>query len=146
MFHYLFSQRSLKEIAELYGSDLSLDAVQEYRSRSGVESLTAKCLKSAKIAALVIDDGLELDKKYEIEWHKAFVPFVGRILRIEHVAEKILNEVRYTKYTISFSFIFQSFFFHMVLNSLCIKYRYLQLFNSFCGQIHLEVKRIMLVI
>ncbi|KAL7133498.1 hypothetical protein ABFS83_12G144700 [Erythranthe nasuta] len=89
--HTINFKRSLKEIAKLYGSDVSLDAVQEYRSISGVESVTAKCLKAAKISAIFIDDGLELDKMHEIEWHKEFVPYVGRILRIEHVAEKILN-------------------------------------------------------
>ncbi|KAK6126256.1 hypothetical protein DH2020_040001 [Rehmannia glutinosa] len=93
LFCILVSKRSLREIAELYGSDLSLDAVQEYRSSSGVDSITKKCLKAARITAIFIDDGRELDKKYEIEWHKGFVPFVGRILRIERVAEKILDEV-----------------------------------------------------
>ncbi|GFQ00887.1 protein flug [Phtheirospermum japonicum] len=92
--HTINFKRSLREIAELYGSDdLSLDAVQEYRSRSGVESVTDKCLKAANISAIFIDDGLELDKKLEIEWHKKFVSFVGRIVRIERVAEKILDEV-----------------------------------------------------
>ncbi|CAA0829710.1 Unknown protein [Striga hermonthica] len=90
--HTINFKRSLREIAELYGSDLSLDAVQEYRSRSGVESVTERCLKAARINAIFIDDGLELDKKLELEWHKKFVPFVGRILRIERVAEKILDE------------------------------------------------------
>ncbi|KAL6503085.1 hypothetical protein OROHE_023714 [Orobanche hederae] len=92
--HTINFKRSLREVAELYGSDLTLDAVQEYRSRFGVESVTEKCLKAARIAAIFIDDGLDLDKKYEIEWHKKFVPFVARILRIEHVAEKILDEGR----------------------------------------------------
>ncbi|KAL0316188.1 UNVERIFIED_CONTAM: protein fluG [Sesamum radiatum] len=91
--HTISFKRSLKEIAELYGSKSSLDAVQEYRSRSGLESVTAKCLEAARISAVLIDDGLELDKKHEIEWHKRFVPFVGRILRIERVAEKILDEM-----------------------------------------------------
>ncbi|KAL0426443.1 UNVERIFIED_CONTAM: protein fluG [Sesamum latifolium] len=90
--HTISFKRSLKEIAELYGSKSSLDAVQEYRSRSGLESVTAKCLEAARISAVLIDDGLELDKKHEIEWHKGFVPFVGRILRIERVAKKILDE------------------------------------------------------
>ncbi|GER36840.1 glutamine synthetase [Striga asiatica] len=90
--HTINFKRSLREIAELYGSDLSLDAVQEYRSRSGVESVTERCLKAARISAIFIDDGLELDKKLELEWHKKFVPFVGRILRIERVAEEILDE------------------------------------------------------
>ncbi|KAK4392144.1 protein fluG [Sesamum angolense] len=91
--HTISFKRSLKEIAELYGSKSSLDAVQEYRSRSGLESVTEKCLEAARISAVLIDDGLELDKKHEIEWHKRFVPFVGRILRIERVAEKILDEM-----------------------------------------------------
>ncbi|XP_073150907.1 protein fluG [Henckelia pumila] len=90
--HTINFKRSLKEIAELYGLELSLSAVQEYRANSGVESITAKCLKAAGISTILIDDGLELDKKHDIEWHKAFVPYVGRILRIERVAEQILDE------------------------------------------------------
>ncbi|XP_022888646.1 protein fluG isoform X2 [Olea europaea var. sylvestris] len=90
--HTINFKRSLKEIAELYGSELSLPAVQEYRTRCGVESITAKCLKAARISAVLIDDGLELHKKHDIEWHKNFIPVVGRILRIEHLAEKILDE------------------------------------------------------
>ncbi|KAL2229373.1 UNVERIFIED_CONTAM: Protein fluG [Sesamum indicum] len=91
--HTISFKRSLKEIAELYGSKSTLDAVQDYRYRSGLESVTAKCLEAARISAVLIDDGLELDKKHKIEWHKGFVPFVGRILRIERVAEKILVEI-----------------------------------------------------
>ncbi|KAK6126238.1 hypothetical protein DH2020_040010 [Rehmannia glutinosa] len=60
--HTISFKRSLREIAELYGSDLSMDAVQEYRSSSGVDSITNKCLKAARISAIFIDDGLELDK------------------------------------------------------------------------------------
>lgn len=41
-----------------------------------------------------MDDGFELDKMHDIEWHKSFVPLVGRILRIEKVAEEILDQVR----------------------------------------------------
>lgn len=90
--HTINFKRSLKEIAELYGSNSSLDAVQEYRSSCGVESVTSKCLRAARISAVLIDDGLELDKMHDIEWHKKFFSFVGRILRIERVAEKILDE------------------------------------------------------
>lgn len=84
----------MREISELYGSNSSFDAVQEYRSRCGVELVTTKCFKAARISVVLIDDGLELDKMYSIEWHKKFVPFVGRIVRIEREAEKILDEVR----------------------------------------------------
>uniref|UniRef100_A0A1S4DMM1 Protein fluG n=1 Tax=Nicotiana tabacum TaxID=4097 RepID=A0A1S4DMM1_TOBAC len=84
--------RSLKEIAQLYGSSLSLHAVQESRQRFGLESSSAICFKAAKISVLLIDDGIELDKKLDIKWHESFVPTVGRILRVEHVAEKILEK------------------------------------------------------
>ncbi|KAL8508734.1 hypothetical protein ACS0TY_016091 [Phlomoides rotata] len=89
--HTIHFKRSLKEIAQLYGSKSSLEAVQEYRFSSGVEQITAKCLKAARISAVFIDDGLELDKMHDIEWHKTFVHSVGRILRIEREAEKILD-------------------------------------------------------
>lgn len=55
---------------------------------------TTECFKAARISVVLIDDGLELDKMYNIEWHKKFVPFVGRIVRIEREAEKILDAVR----------------------------------------------------
>uniref|UniRef100_A0A3Q7GTB4 Amidohydrolase-related domain-containing protein n=1 Tax=Solanum lycopersicum TaxID=4081 RepID=A0A3Q7GTB4_SOLLC len=34
----------------------------------------------------------------DIEWHKKVVPMVGRILRVEHLAEKILDKVLEEKY------------------------------------------------
>ncbi|KAI8021236.1 Protein fluG [Camellia lanceoleosa] len=49
---------------------------------------------AARIAVVLIDDGIEFDKMHDIEWHRNFAPVVGRILRIEHLAEKILDEGR----------------------------------------------------
>ncbi|XP_047253198.1 protein fluG isoform X2 [Capsicum annuum] len=86
------STSSLKEIAGLYGSNISLHAIQESRQRFGLESSTALCFKAAKISVLLIDDGIEFDKKLDIKWHRSFVPTVGRILRVERVAEKILEK------------------------------------------------------
>ena len=91
----------MRDLAELYGSELSLQGVEEYRRISGLESICSTCFKAARISTILIDDGLKLDKMHEIEWHRSFVPLVGRILRIEREAEKILDEVRY-----SLSFIF----------------------------------------
>ncbi|PHT70997.1 hypothetical protein T459_26101 [Capsicum annuum] len=88
----LWHHRSLKEIAGLYGSNISLHAIQESRQRFGLESSTALCFKAAKISVLLIDDGIEFDKKLDIKWHRSFVPTVGRILRVERVAEKILEK------------------------------------------------------
>ncbi|KAJ9552793.1 hypothetical protein OSB04_016838 [Centaurea solstitialis] len=85
-------QRSLRDIAELYGSESSLQGVQDYRSSSGIEKISNMCFKAAGISTLLIDDGFVLEKMLHIEQHRDFVPFVGRILRIEHLAEEILNE------------------------------------------------------
>ncbi|CAI8602514.1 unnamed protein product [Vicia faba] len=90
--HSLSFKRNLRDLAELYGCESSLRGVEEYRRVSGLESTCSTCFKAAGISAILIDDGLELDKKHDIEWHKSFTPFVGRILRIEKVAEKILDE------------------------------------------------------
>ncbi|TMW96298.1 hypothetical protein EJD97_007606 [Solanum chilense] len=88
------SMRSLNEISELYGSKLSVNAVQESRQHLGLESSANTCFKAARISALLIDDGLDLDKKLDIKWHEHFAPKVGRILRIEDVAKKILEKCR----------------------------------------------------
>lgn len=84
----------MREIAELYGCKSSLHSIEDYRRHSGIESISSTCFGSARMSGLLIDDGLDFDKKYDIEWHKDYVPFVGRILRIEHLAGKILDEVR----------------------------------------------------
>ncbi|XP_075092250.1 protein fluG-like [Nicotiana tabacum] len=89
--HTLDFKRSLDEICELYGSSLSLDSVQESRERLGLASSAAICFKAARIAALLLDDGIKLDKTLDIKWHESLVPTVGRILQVEHVAEKILD-------------------------------------------------------
>lgn len=90
----MLGQRNLKDIAELYGCEKSLRGVEEFRRLHGLQSVGSTCFNAAKISAILIDDGLSLDKKYDIEWHKTFAPFVGRILRIERLAETILDEVR----------------------------------------------------
>ncbi|KAK6244644.1 hypothetical protein QUC31_011053 [Theobroma cacao] len=68
--------RNLREIAELYGTESSLDAVEQYRRSSGLQAISSKCFKAAGISAILVDDGLKLDKKHDIQWHKNFVPFV----------------------------------------------------------------------
>ncbi|KAL2323185.1 hypothetical protein Fmac_027564 [Flemingia macrophylla] len=85
-------KRNLRDIAELYGSKLSLQGVEEYRRVSGIQSICSTCFRAARITSILIDDGLELDKKHDIEWHRSFIPIVGRILRIEKLAENILDE------------------------------------------------------
>ncbi|CAH2064248.1 unnamed protein product, partial [Thlaspi arvense] len=90
--HSLSFKRNLREIAKLYGTEVTLEAIEKHRQTSGLHSFTSKCFEEARISALLIDDGLKLDKKHDIEWHRDFVPFVGRVLRIETLAEQILDE------------------------------------------------------
>lgn len=85
----------MRDVAELYGTEVSLQGVEEYRKASGIESISSTCLKAAKFSAILIDDGIEMDKKHDMQWHKNFTPFVGRILRTERVAEQILEQVRH---------------------------------------------------
>jgi hypothetical protein len=72
-----------------------LHEVEEYRKLSGLQSISSTCFEAARISTILIDDGIEIDKKHDIEWHKSFAQVVGRILRIERLAEKILDEVIY---------------------------------------------------
>lgn len=90
--HTLSFKRGVREIAELYGCKSSLHSIEDYRRLSGIESVSSTCFGAARLSGLLIDDGLDFDNKYDLEWHKSFVPFVGRILRIEHLAEKILDK------------------------------------------------------
>ncbi|KAH0784222.1 hypothetical protein KY290_003820 [Solanum tuberosum] len=83
---------NLNEICELYGSSLSLDAVEESRRCLGLEASAAVCFKAARIVILLIDDGIKLDKKLDIKWHERLVPTVGRVIQVEHVAEDILEK------------------------------------------------------
>ncbi|KAF3962720.1 hypothetical protein CMV_012802 [Castanea mollissima] len=84
--------QNLWHIAKRYGSELSLHGVEEYHRLSGLQSISSTCFETARISAILIDDGVEFVKKHDIEWHKSLAPVVGRILRIERLAEKILDE------------------------------------------------------
>ncbi|KAJ0255276.1 Nodulin/glutamine synthase-like protein [Hirschfeldia incana] len=90
--HSLSFKRNLREVARLYGTEVSLEAIEKHRQTLGLHSLTTKCFNEARISALLIDDGLKLDRKHDIEWHRNFIPYVGRVLRIETLAEQILDE------------------------------------------------------
>ncbi|KAG6693494.1 hypothetical protein I3843_09G003000 [Carya illinoinensis] len=90
--HSLSFKRNLRHLADLYGCQLSLHGVEEFRRLSGLQTISSTCFKAAKISSILIDDGIEFNKKHDIEWHKSFAQVVGRILRIERLAEKILDE------------------------------------------------------
>lgn len=92
--HTLSFKRGIRDIAELYKTETSLQAIEEHRRSSGLQKISSTCFKAAKIAAILIDDGIEFDKKQETQWHRSLAPVVGRILRIERLAEQILDEGR----------------------------------------------------
>ncbi|KAL5709751.1 glutamine synthetase [Ranunculus cassubicifolius] len=89
--HSLSFKRSIRDIAELYGCEKSMAGIEAYRRSNGLDSITSKCFEGSRIEVLLIDDGIEMDGMFDVEWHKGFVPIVGRIIRIEHLAENILN-------------------------------------------------------
>jgi hypothetical protein len=86
-------QRILRDIAALYNCDASLEKVEEFRRAQGLSSITSKCFQAAKISAVVVDDWATFDNMLELESPKAFVPKVYRVLRIENLAETIINGV-----------------------------------------------------
>ncbi|MCD7446026.1 hypothetical protein HAX54_031509 [Datura stramonium] len=107
LFVFFFWHRGLRELTELYGPSLSLSlglhTAQETRRSLGLEQSAITCFRAARICAVLIDDGIELHKMVDIEWHKIAVPMVGRILRVEHLAEKILDKVLLTRMTTTVS-------------------------------------------
>ncbi|RWR93822.1 Amidohydrolase 2 [Cinnamomum micranthum f. kanehirae] len=90
--HSLSFKRSLRDIARLYGCEATLSGVETHRKSSGLHSICSKCFEAAKISAIFFDDGFESDKMHAFEWHSCYAPAVGRILRIERLAEQILDE------------------------------------------------------
>lgn len=91
-------QRSLRDLAALYGCEASLSSLEHHRESLGLLSISATCFGAANLSAIFLDDGIQFDKMNDWEWHKSFAPAVGRILRIEHLAETILNNVSFLCY------------------------------------------------
>nr|ATG88061.1 glutamine synthetase [Saccharum hybrid cultivar ROC22] len=90
--HSLSFKRSLRDIAALYNCEASLEKVEKFRSAEGLKSIGSKCFQAANISVILIDDGIAFDKMLDLESHKAFAPVVGRVLRIERLAETIIND------------------------------------------------------
>jgi hypothetical protein len=90
--HSLSFKRSLRDIAALYNCEASLEKVEEFRTAEGLKSISSKCFQAANISAILIDDGITFDKMLDLESHKAFAPVIGRVLRIERLAETIIND------------------------------------------------------
>lgn len=90
--HSLSFQRSLQDLADLYGCEPSLAAIEQFRKTEGLASISEKCFDAANIEFVLLDDGLTMDKMVSLGWHRKYIPGVHRVLRIETVAEAILNQ------------------------------------------------------
>lgn len=90
--HSLSFKRSVRDLAELYNCEATFDGVEAYRKSCGLTVVGTKCFEAANVSVVFIDDGITFDKMHDWEWHGCFGPAVGRVLRIEHLAETILNE------------------------------------------------------
>ncbi|MCO5557335.1 hypothetical protein L7F22_010898 [Adiantum nelumboides] len=90
--HTLSFKRSMRDIATLYGCSASFNTIEQYRLTQTMEALCSKCLEATNLSAVLIDDGLRLEKMYLLEWHKSIFPNVHRVLRIETLAESLIKE------------------------------------------------------
>ncbi|KAK3153845.1 hypothetical protein QOZ80_2BG0182250 [Eleusine coracana subsp. coracana] len=90
--HSLSFKRSLRDIAALYNCEASLEKVEEFRRADGFKSISSKCFQAANLSVILIDDGIVFDKMLDLESHKELAPIVGKVLRIEWLAETIIND------------------------------------------------------
>ena len=91
--HGMFFRRSQKRLARLFGCDPTAEAVRAVREAMTIEELTERCLRSANLASLVLDDGLSPENLLPWQWHQAFVP-TYRLIRIEHLAQELFASHR----------------------------------------------------
>ncbi|KAG9288294.1 hypothetical protein G9A89_021325 [Geosiphon pyriformis] len=93
--HSLALKSGLKKLIKLssnvYGSELSLEAVRRQRDNSSLEQCSEACFKSPKvnIQCALFDDGLYGDFQ-PIKDHIGLVQEVRRVVRIERIAEDIV--------------------------------------------------------
>eukprot|EP00850_Spirogloea_muscicola_P001135 SM000004S15005 [mRNA] locus=s4:709686:715436:+ [translate_table: standard] len=96
--HTLSFKRSVRDLAAVYGVAPSLEALEARRRELGPEGSAALLLKEAHLAAILVDDGLALGPDpvaaLPLAWHRQFVPVVKRVLRLEAVAEHVVQEMK----------------------------------------------------
>jgi glutamine synthetase/predicted TIM-barrel fold metal-dependent hydrolase len=85
-------QRSLQELGAMYGVDANEASLKAHRETLGLEAVSEKCFGGANIECVLLDDGLTMDRMLGMGWHRKYVPSVHRVLRIETVAEAVLNQ------------------------------------------------------
>ncbi len=88
--HTLFYRRSLREIAQLLECEPTEAAILERRQQLGLEKLTERCLLSANLKTIFLDDGFLAQDILPWEWHQQFLP-VFRLLRLEYLAQELIS-------------------------------------------------------
>lgn len=85
-------QRSLEDLGEMYGVEPNEVALKAHRESIGLEAVSEKCFGAANMECVLLDDGLTMDRMLGMGWHRKYIRGVHRVLRIETVAEAVLNQ------------------------------------------------------
>eukprot|EP00899_Mesostigma_viride_P021010 jgi/Mesvir1/28910/Mv17997-RA.1 len=85
-------KRSIREVAALLGCSHDLPSVVAKRAELGASKLATLMFRSSNISAMLVDDGLRfVDDLLPLAAHARVVPIVKRVLRIETLAEEIIE-------------------------------------------------------
>ena len=84
----------MRDVAALLGCAPDHGSIEAARAKIGLEASTKLFWGASNMAGVLIDDGLLLSEMHPIEWHRQFVPYVGRVMRLESIAQQVLSEVR----------------------------------------------------
>ena len=76
----------------MYGVEPNETSLKAHREALGLEAVSEKCFGDANIECVLLDDGLTMDRMLGMGWHRKYIPSVHRVLRIETVAEAVLNQ------------------------------------------------------
>ncbi|CAG8533873.1 4964_t:CDS:10, partial [Scutellospora calospora] len=87
-------KRGIRQLAELYGCPSTLDNIKEVQDLMSYNKICETCFKPTGIQSLLLDDGLDpLGGLMDVQSHVGLVDDARRIVRIESIAEKILNDL-----------------------------------------------------
>ena len=90
----LSHMRGIKQLAEFFQCPETLQDVKACRYewvRRDYPGLIKKCFEGTH--AIMMDDGLTPSIVNTFKWHRQFVPTVSRIVRIEHIATELLEQL-----------------------------------------------------
>jgi uncharacterized protein len=88
-----FFRRSIREIADLLQCAPVEEAILARREEMGLDALAALCFEQARVAAILLDDGLDLTGCWPVDRHAQFVE-ARRVLRLETLAQELFHEAK----------------------------------------------------